>query len=117
MSEPLFDIRIYPPQQPRLSFPIGIRSAVSLHSHSDCSRETLEFIPTIAQRIPVVARYYERGFAEYQEIHGRPLNLREWYWRPPITPAAVIDSELDHLRERLGLPGLVSLTDHDTVEG
>jgi len=116
MSDPLFDIHIYP-RQSRFSFPIGVRSAVSLHSHSECSRETLEFIPKIARRIPVVAGCYERSLAEYQKIHGRPLDLGEWYWRPPITPAAVIDSELDHLHERLGLPGLVSLTDHDTVEG
>src|SRR5262249_12213436 len=67
--------------------------------------------------IPVIARYFERSLADYQSEHGRPLNFGEWYWRPPVTPAAVIDSELAHLEQRLDLPGLVSLTDHDTVEG
>jgi hypothetical protein len=97
--------------------PPDVRAAVSLHSHSECSRETLEFIPRIARGIPVVARYFERGMAAYQSEHGRPLNFGEWYWRPPVTPAGVIDSERAQVEQRLDLPGLVSLTDHDTVEG
>jgi hypothetical protein len=115
-KQPLFDIHLHP-RQSRFSFPAGIRSAVSLHGHSECSRETLEFIPRIARRIPMVAQLYERGLAQYQKENGRPLDLGEWYWRPHITPAGVIDSELAHVHEKLGLPGLVSLTDHDTVEG
>jgi hypothetical protein len=97
--------------------PPGICAAVSLHSHSECSRETLEFIPRIAKGIPVVARYFEQGLADYESENGRPLNFGEWYWRPPVTPAGVIDSERAQVGQRLNLPGLVSLTDHDTVEG
>ncbi|HJZ70958.1 MAG TPA: hypothetical protein VKE51_04415 [Vicinamibacterales bacterium] len=99
------------------SHPAGVGAAVSLHSHSECSRETLEFIPRIARQIPVVASYFEQSLADYQSEHGRPLDFSEWYWRPPVTPAGVIDSELAQLAQRLDLPGLVSLTDHDTVEG
>jgi hypothetical protein len=109
-------IHLYP-RQSGFSPPPDVRAAVSLHSHSECSRETLEFIPRIARQIPVIARYFERSLAEYQSEHGRPLNFGEWYWRPPMTPAGVIDSERAQLEQRLDLPGLVSLTDHDTVEG
>src|SRR5262249_13949216 len=49
--------------------------------------------------------------------YGQPLDFGEWYWRPPLTAGAVIASEMSHLEQRLDLPGLVSLTDHDTVEG
>ena len=94
-----------------------MRAAVSLHSHSECSRETLEFIPRVATRIPVVANLYERSLAQYQRENGRPLEFVEWYFRPPATPCAVIDSERTQLERRLDLPGMVSLTDHDTVEG
>jgi hypothetical protein len=90
---------------------------VSLHSHSDCSRETLEFIPRFAKQIPVLASCLERGTALYQRENGRPLEFAEWYWRPPVTPAMVVDSEQQNLEQRLGVPGLVSLTDHDTIEG
>jgi hypothetical protein len=110
------EIHLYP-RQSGFSHPPDVRAAVSLHSHSECSRETLEFIPRIARQIPVVARCFERGLADYQSKHGQPLNFGEWYWRPPVTPAGVIDSEQAHLEQRLDLPGLVSLSDHDTVEG
>ena len=110
------EICLYP-RHSRFSCPSDMRAAVSLHSHSECSRETLEFIPRLATRIPFIGRYYQQGLAEYQREHGRPLNFGEWYFRPPVTPADVIQSEQVHLAERLNLPGLVSLTDHDTVEG
>src|SRR5262245_43775512 len=87
----------------RFSCPPGVRTAVSLHSHSECSRETLEHIPRIARRIPIVADCFERGLAEYQNLYGRPLDFGEWYWRPPMTPAGVVDSELTHLQQRLDL--------------
>jgi hypothetical protein len=109
------EIRLYP-RQSGFVRPPDVRAAVSLHSHSECSRETLEFIPGIARQIPVIARYFERSLAQYQSEHGRPLNFGDWYWRPPVTPAAVIDSELAQLEQRLDLSGLVSLTDHDTVD-
>jgi len=110
------EIHLYP-RRSGFSPPPDVRAAVSLHSHSECSRETLEFIPRIARRIPVVARYFEQSLVDYQSEHGRPLDFGEWYWRPPVTPAGVIDSEQAQLEQRLDLPGLVSLTDHDTVEG
>src|SRR5262249_45637302 len=100
-----------------VSCPPDIRAAVSLHGHSECSRETLEFIPRIARQIPVLSRYSERGLTDFHNEPGRPLAFGEWYWRPPVTPAAMIESERMQLEQRLDLPGLVSLTDHDTVEG
>src|SRR5262249_49028776 len=110
------EIDLYP-RRCASSRPPDVRAAVSLHSHPECSRETLGFIPRIARRIPVVERYFERSLAEYQSQNGRPLDFAEWYWRPPVTPAGVIESERAHIERRLDLPGLVSLTDHDTVEG
>jgi hypothetical protein len=116
MSLSRSEIHVYP-RQSRFSRPPDMRAAVSLHSHSECSRETLEFIPRFAKQIPVLAACLERGIAEYQRDQGRPLDFGEWYWRPPVTPAMVIDSELQNLEHRLQLSGLVSLTDHDTIEG
>jgi hypothetical protein len=116
MSSWRSEIHLYSDQPAFRQLP-DVRAAVSLHSHSEHSRETLEFIPRIARQIPVVARYFERGLADYHSENGRPLDFGEWYWRPPVTPAGVIESERAQLQQRLNLPGLVSLTDHDTVEG
>jgi hypothetical protein len=94
-----------------------MRSAVSLHSHSSCSRETLDFVPGLARQVPVVSRLVARSLARYERFHGHPLNFASWYWRPPLEPAAVLASEHEHLERRLGCRALVSLTDHDTFEG
>jgi hypothetical protein len=64
-----------------------------------------------------VSRYFERSLADYQHENGHPLDFGEWYWRPPVTPDGVIDSEQTQAAQRLDLPGLVSLTDHDTIGG
>jgi hypothetical protein len=116
MSPSRSEIDLYP-RHARFTRPADMRAAVSLHSHSDCSRETLEFIPRFARQIPVLASCLERGMAEYQRENGRTLDFGEWYWRPPVSPAMVIASEREQLQRRFDMPGLVSLTDHDTVEG
>ena len=116
MNLSVHEIHLYP-RQSIFSGPAGMRSAVSLHSHSECSRETLEFLPRFAKQIPIVARLYERSLVQYERENGRPLDFGEWYYRPPVTAAGVIESEQRQLEQRLNLPGLVSLTDHDTVDG
>jgi hypothetical protein len=110
------EIHLYP-RHAGFSVSSDMRSAVSLHSHSECSRETLEFIPRFAKRIPLIARCYKRALEQYQRENGRPLKFDEWYYRPPVTAAGVIISEREQLERRLDLPGLVSVTDHDTIEG
>src|SRR5262245_39628260 len=97
--------------------PDGMLAAVSLHSHSDCSREKLDFVPGIARRIPVLAAFFERATDSYRRAHGRELDFAAAYWRPPMSPAAVVASEREQIAARFDCDGLVSLTDHDTVEG
>src|SRR5262245_32293464 len=104
-------IHVYP-RRGRVPALGGARAAVSLHSHSDCSRETLDFVPAFARGIPFVARLFERSIAEYERLYGRPLDFTTIYWRPPLPPADVVMSECLHLERRLDLRPLVSLTDH-----
>ncbi len=109
-------VQVYRQDQP-FRCPPGTRAGVSLHSHSECSRETLDFIPGIARRIPLIATLYEWSVAKYQREQGRPLDFHSVYWRPPVAPAAVMASERHQIAKRFDLDGLVSLTDHDTLEG
>jgi hypothetical protein len=109
-------IQLYP-RRASFSPPSGVRAAVSFHSHSECSRETLDFVPMFARRIPLVAKLYERSILEYEREFGRPLDFSSVYWRPPIAPAQVVASEREQLEQRFGLKAFVSLTDHDTLEG
>src|SRR5262245_32057984 len=84
----------------RFEGPTGMRAAVSLHSHSSCSRETLTFIPQLAARIPLVATLFERSAARYAREYGRPLDFGSYYWRPPLSAAAVIASERENIERR-----------------
>ncbi len=86
--------------------------AVSLHSHTNRSKESLRFIPEFAQRRPLLHWALERQ-ARKSTI---PVDLVKAYWTPPLPPNAAFALEKNQIELVLGLRGLVSLTDHDTIE-
>jgi hypothetical protein len=45
-----------------------------------------------------------------------PVDLVKAYWTPPLHPKAAFEVERNQIEVVLGLLGLVSLTDHDTIE-
>ena len=95
----------------------GPQVGVSLHSHSSCSRERLNFVPGVARNIPLVSRLFDRSVAQFGRALGHPLDFESVYWRPPARPEAVIASERRQIAERFDCGALVALTDHDTLEG
>lgn len=91
------------------------RTAISLHSHTHFSRESLSFLPYYAKRIPVVARLVEARLTDYEQRHGRALDFQHAYWTPPASPEMVLASETSQIEDALGLAALVSITDHDSI--
>lgn len=91
------------------------RTGVSLHSHTLHSRESLEFIYRIAQRLPVLKAALRRGERRYEQKRGRPMDLSRAWWTPPLGPYDAFRLEREQIRG-LGLDALVSLTDHDNIE-
>jgi hypothetical protein len=88
------------------------QAAVSLHSHTNHSKESLAFIPEFAQRWPVL-----RWALEHQYRRSRvPVDLTTAHWTPPLTPKLAFETESDQIENVLGLKGLVALTDHDNIE-
>src|SRR5262245_30403291 len=81
----------------RIAGPGGTRAAVSLHSHSNCSREKLDFVPEMVRRIPFVTALFERSMADYRRDYGEPLDFAMAYWRPPLSAEAVIASEVEQI--------------------
>lgn len=101
----------------QLSFPRSqFQSGVSIHSHTQFSKENLGFIPHYASRIPWVAGCVRRACEEYRRKHGLDLDFSRAYWTPPVSPEDVWNSETRQIEQALGLPALVSVTDHDSVE-
>src|SRR5262249_7398810 len=116
MSKSLTAIHVLSPRS-RFSNPAGMRRAISLHSHSEHSREALAFLPHLVEGIPVIRDLFVRSVAEYEREEGRPRALPNGKGRPPVAPAGGVPSEQNPLECRLGLSGLVSPPDHDTLEG
>jgi hypothetical protein len=87
------------------------RSAVSLHSHTNHSKESLRFIPEFTRKHPVL-----RWALQRQALRSTiPVDLVRAYWTPPLRPKAAYEVEKNQIEIVLGLCGLVSLTDHDTI--
>ena len=93
----------------------GYTTAVSLHCHTNHSKEHLHCIPSYASRIPVLSSVFTRETHRYKRLTGQAIDFAAWYWTPPPPPQAVIDSEAGRIESQLGLRSLVSLSDHDDI--
>jgi hypothetical protein len=88
------------------------QTAVSLHSHTNCSKESLGFIQEFAERWPLLRWALERQYRRSRV----PVDLTTAYWTPPLPPQSAYQAERNQIENVLGLRGLVTLTDHDTIE-
>src|SRR5262245_33027654 len=93
----------------------GFSSAVSLHAHTLHSHEVLDDLPRYLSQIPVVGRLLNRELRASFARAGCALDFSRAWWRPPLTPRAVFDSEAMQIERRFDLAPLVSITDHDDI--
>ncbi len=94
----------------------GFATGVSLHSHTSMSIETLDFIAELSTDIPVlqpVMRWFE---ARSRRFSGIQPDYARSYWTPPLTPRLAFDLERTQIEDSLQIPGLVSITDHDSIQ-
>ncbi|MDZ4802223.1 MAG: hypothetical protein SGI92_29035 [Bryobacteraceae bacterium] len=92
------------------------QTAVSIHSHTQQSRELLDFIPRYSRNIPVLCQAVQAQQDKYRRIHGKELDFRTAWWTPPLPPREAYDLERKQIENTLGLKALVSLSDHDDIE-
>lgn len=90
-------------------------SGVSLHSHTSLSRETLMFVPRHTEHVPVLRDAVRRLEDRFRETNGYELDYREVWWTPPLSPREAVALERGQIESVLGIPGMVSLTDHDDL--
>lgn len=91
-------------------------TAVSLHGHTNRSRESLYFIGEYASRYAPLRRALAQLDRRAQRATSIKLNFWKGYWTPPLAPLAAFRVERKQIEERLGMQSLVSLTDHDNIE-
>jgi hypothetical protein len=94
--------------------PIGFRAGVSLHSHTNQSRETLDFLANFGNQFPVMRPLISRMERKAEQNHGVRIDYAASYWTPPMTPKLAFDLETRQI-ENLNLAAMVSLSDHDNI--
>lgn len=92
------------------------RSAVSLHGHTNHSKEGLYFIGDYADRNPLLRAALNVKRKEAKSNRGITLDFRKAHWTPPLPPLAAYRLERDQIERVLRLKALVSLSDHDNIE-
>jgi hypothetical protein len=92
----------------------GFRSGVSLHSHTNQSKETLDFLANLGNQYPVIRPLLTRLEQRSERMHGLRIDYAASYWTPPMTPKLAFDLESRQI-EKLELGPMVSITDHDSI--
>jgi hypothetical protein len=96
------------------NFAREFKSGVSLHCHTQHSKELLDFIPHYAVQIPIISYFWRRESRNYLAREGKEIDLNDAFWTPPLSADEVFDLERRQIN-KIGLNALVSLTDHDEI--
>ena len=94
----------------------GFASGVSLHSHTNRSKETLDFIVKLANEYRCFKGILAREEKRCRQNHRLEVNYNASYWTPPLTPRLAFDLESRQIAESLQVQPLVSITDHDNIQ-
>lgn len=92
------------------------KTGVSMHCHTEHSKEMLDFVPHYAEKLPIIAYFWRKEKVKYETREGRPMGFDTGYWSPPLEAVSVYGIEKDQIN-KLGLDAVVSLTDHDAIDG
>jgi len=95
--------------------PQGFRTGVSLHSHTNQSHETLDFLANFGNQYPWMRPLLARLEQRSERMHGVRIDYAASYWTPPMTPKLAFDLERRQI-EKLNLAPMVSITDHDNIK-
>ena len=90
-------------------------TGVSLHSHTNQSKETLDFLANLGNDYTMVRKLLAFGEERARLRYKISLNYAAGYWTPPLTPRLAFDLESRQIEKNLSLMPLVSITDHDTI--
>lgn len=94
----------------------GYRTGVSLHSHTNHSKEGLYFIAEYAARHWLLRNLLAAQERKAQDLSAIKVDFWKGYWLPPLPPLAAFELEKNQIEQNLGLESMVSITDHDNIE-
>ncbi len=93
----------------------GFRTGISLHGHTNQSKETLDFLANLGNQYPLIRPLISRLERRAQAVHGVRMDYAASYWTPPMTPKLAFDLENRQI-ESLDIAPMVSITDHDNIK-
>ena len=93
----------------------GFVGGVSLHSHTNQSKETLDFIAELSKDWGILQPFLRWAEARSVRTSGIRPDYAHSYWTPPLTPKLAFDLERTQIEEKLQMPAMVSITDHDDI--
>jgi hypothetical protein len=92
------------------------KTGVSLHCHTEYSKEMLDFVPVYAEKLPIISYFWRKERDNYLEKEGKGIDFSTAFWSPPMTPHDVFRIEKKQFNEA-GLDAIVSISDHDSIDG
>ena len=92
------------------------KSGVSLHCHTQYSKEMLDFVPVYAEKLPIISYFWRKERDNYLEREGKGMDFASAFWSPPMTPHDVFRIESEQIN-RADLNAIVSISDHDSIDG
>jgi hypothetical protein len=90
------------------------KTGVSLHCHTQFSKEMLDFVPHYAEKLPIISHFWKKERDRYVEKEGRQIDFETAFWSPPLDENQVYSAEKNQIN-KLGLNAIVSITDHDNI--
>ena len=91
------------------------KTGVSLHCHTEHSKEMLDFVPHYADKLPIISYFWHKEREKYTKREGKPPDFSTGFWSPPLTPKEVYRLEKKQINEA-GLDAIASITDHDSID-
>jgi len=96
--------------------PRSFRTGVSLHSHTNHSRESLRFILQYARKSRLLELALRLRSEYCANTTGVMPDMTRGYWTPPLPARGAFELERGQIENSLDLASLVSITDHDNVD-
>ncbi|MDQ3712098.1 MAG: hypothetical protein M3388_07755 [Acidobacteriota bacterium] len=90
-------------------------TGISLHCHTEHSKEMLDFVPHYAAKLPIIAYFWNKERERYLKREGKAPDFSAAYWSPPMTAQEVYDIEKRQINEA-GLEAITSISDHDSID-
>ena len=97
----------------------GFATAVSLHSHTMHSKESMTFVERLTSKSKWFEAFIDKQLRRYSptpEETSVAVEVRRMWWTSPLSANQAYQVEKQQIVEQLGLNPIVSISDHDTIE-